>query len=98
MNKQEHYKSNNINQRSSNNNIRNYMNNQQTKWRKPSSRVIKANSDANLSFDGWWGLGAIFRDDSGEILASATWRVPGFNDPTTAEACALYLTTLLAID
>jgi hypothetical protein len=76
MNKQERLNPPNINQRSSNNNTRNYRNNQHIKWRKPSSGVIKANSDANLSIDGWWGLGAIFRDESGEILASATWRVP----------------------
>jgi hypothetical protein len=60
--------------------------------------VIKANSDANLSIEGWWGLGAIFHDDSGEILASATWRVPGFYDPSTAEACALYHTMLMATE
>jgi hypothetical protein len=98
MNKQEHYNPNNNQQRTRNNNIRNHRNNQNTKWRKPSTGVIKANSDANPSIDGWWGLGAIFRDASGEILASATWRVPGFNDPTTAEACALYYTTILAIE
>jgi hypothetical protein len=98
MNKRELYKPNNTNQRSSNNNTRNHRNNHQSKWRKPSSGVIKANSDANLSIDGWWGLGAILRDELGEILASATWRIPGFNDPTTAEACALYFTTILAIE
>jgi hypothetical protein len=69
-----------------------------TKWRKPRVGVIKANSDANLTVDGCWGLGVIFRDDSGQILASATWLIPGFNDPATAKACALYLTVKLAID
>jgi hypothetical protein len=73
-------------------------NNKAAKWSKPRVGRIKANSDANLSIDGWWGLGAIFRDESGDILASATWRVPGINDPSTAEACALFFTVLLAID
>jgi hypothetical protein len=31
-------------------------------------------------------------------LASATWEIPGFNDPATAEACALYFTTKLAVE
>ncbi|MCI34069.1 hypothetical protein A2U01_0055287 [Trifolium medium] len=44
------------------------------------------------------GSGSHFRDDEGQILASATWLIVGFNDPLTAEAYALYLTTLLAID
>jgi hypothetical protein len=69
-----------------------------TKWRKPRVGIIKANSDANLFVDGWWGLGAIFRDESGQVLASSTWLMPGFNDPATAEACALYLTVKPAID
>lgn len=68
------------------------------KWRKPRAGVIKANSDANLTVEGCWGLGAIFRDDSSQILASATWLIPGFNDPSTTEACALYLAVKLAIE
>jgi hypothetical protein len=71
---------------------------QNIKWKKPSSGKIKENCDANLSNEGSWGLGAIFRDDEGQLLASATWEIPGFNDPATAEACALYLSTRLAID
>jgi hypothetical protein len=85
------------NNRSTSSNNRSSYNNT-TKWSKPRAGRIKANSDANLSIDGWWGLGAIFRDDSGDILASATWRVPGINDPSMAEACALFFTVLLAID
>jgi hypothetical protein len=54
MNKQECINPPKINQRSSNNNNRNNRNNQHIKWRKPSTGVIKANSDANLSVDGWW--------------------------------------------
>jgi hypothetical protein len=78
--------------------MHNHRNSQQVKWRKPSTGVIKANCDANLTVEGWCGLGAVFRDDSGEILASATWLLPGLNDPATVEACALYNTVLLAID
>jgi hypothetical protein len=68
------------------------------RWKKPSRRNIKANCDANLRVDGKWGLGAIFRDNEGQILASTTWEMPGFNDPATAEACALYFTTRLAVE
>jgi hypothetical protein len=68
------------------------------KWKKPRTGIIKANCDANLSIDSSWGLGAIFRDDEGQVMASATWVRSGFNDPATAEACALYLTTRLAAE
>jgi hypothetical protein len=68
------------------------------RWKKPRRGNIKANCDANLKVNGKWGLGAIFRDNEGQILASATWEMPGFNDPATAEACALYFTTRLAVD
>jgi hypothetical protein len=73
-------------------------NQRNSKWRKPRAGRIKANCDANLSISGSWGLGAIFRDEEGQILASATWQIPGINDPSTAEASALYLTMKLAID
>jgi hypothetical protein len=100
------------NQREDNNNYSNQSTNRRTrthashhrrnkqnpKWRKPSNGRIKANSDANLSVDGSWGLGAIFRDDEGQILASATWKLPGFADPSTAEACTLYFTARLTVD
>jgi hypothetical protein len=68
------------------------------KWKKPSTGIIKANCDANLSIDGSWGLGAIFRDEEGQVMASATWVRSGFNDAATAEACALYFTTRLAAE
>jgi hypothetical protein len=68
------------------------------KLKKPRSGFIKANCDANLSVDGRWGLGAIFRDEKGQVVASATWERSGFNDPATAEAFALYLTTRLAAE
>jgi hypothetical protein len=98
MNQSELNKLGNTTQSSSNRNNHNYRHNLHTTWRKPRAGKIKANSDANLSIDGWWGLGAILRDELGEILASATWRILGFNDPATAEACALYFTTILAIE
>jgi hypothetical protein len=68
------------------------------KWRKPRQGEIKGNCDANLTIEGFWGLGAIFRDEDGQTLASATWLVPGFSDPLTAEACALYNMTRLAAE
>jgi hypothetical protein len=71
---------------------------QNSKWRKPRDGRIKANSDANLSISGSWGLGGIFRDEEGQILATTTWKISGFNDPSTVEACALYFTMRLAIE
>ncbi|MCI05439.1 G-box binding factor bZIP transcription factor [Trifolium medium] len=67
-------------------------------WSRPPNGIIKVNSDANLSKEGRWGLGAVCRDFEGHLLAAGTWNLPGFDDPATAEACALYLAVKLAID
>ncbi|GAU51108.1 hypothetical protein TSUD_411850 [Trifolium subterraneum] len=50
------------------------------------------NCDANLTEEGTWGLSAIFRDDKGNAVAAATWKMAGFNDPAVAEAMALCYT------
>jgi hypothetical protein len=68
------------------------------RWKKPNRGKIKANCDTNLKVNGKLGLGAIFRDDDGQVLASATWEMPDLCDPTTAEAYALYLTTRMVVD
>jgi len=47
-------------------------------------------TDANLARSVTWDLGAIYRDSNREVLASATWTMRGFEDPTMAEAMALY--------
>jgi hypothetical protein len=67
-------------------------------WTKPGNDIIKVNSDANLAIDGRWGLGAACRNSQGVLLAAATWVSPGSNDPSLAEACALYKAVLFAID
>jgi hypothetical protein len=81
--------SNNHRQRSSTNNSK--------QWLKPNPGIIKVNSDANLANTDRWGLGATFRDSDGELVAAATWEVPGANDPMLAEAFALYLAMMMAI-
>jgi hypothetical protein len=65
-------------------------------WNRPNEGTIKVNCDANLSREGRWGLGATYRDSSGELLAAATWVVPGAEDPAMAEACVLYQAVRLA--
>jgi hypothetical protein len=50
-------------------------------------------TDANLAHSGTWRLGAIYRDRNREVLASATWRMQSFEDPTMVEAMALYKST-----
>lgn len=47
---------------------------------------------------GWWGLGAIVRNEQGLVMAAATWRIPGIEDALTAKAYALLLTLRLAIE
>jgi hypothetical protein len=72
--------------------------NNRIRWARPNNGVIKMNCDANLTIDGSWGLGAIYRDSEGAALAAATWVVPGSRDPTLAEAWVLYKAVLLALD
>jgi hypothetical protein len=68
------------------------------RWIKPNSGKIKVNSDANLAVNDRWGLGATFRDCDGELLAAATWNIPGAKDPPLAEAYAVYLAMTMARD
>jgi hypothetical protein len=56
------------------------------------------NSDANLANPDRWGLGATFRDSDGELVAAATWKVPGANEPLLAESFAIYKAMTMAID
>jgi len=65
--------------------------NRKTTWRKPDNNVYKINTDANLSEEKTWGLGALYRDASREVVAAATWRMHGFYEPTVAEAYGIYL-------
>jgi hypothetical protein len=67
-------------------------------WTRPDNDSIKVNSDANLVIDGRWGLGVACRNYQGELLAAATWEVPGYNEPALAEAFALYKAVLFAIE
>lgn len=59
-------------------------------WEKPEVDFLKLNSNANLSVDGCWGLGAIIRNHQGEIMAAASSELAGFSDVGTAEAFTLY--------
>ncbi|GAU37345.1 hypothetical protein TSUD_395260 [Trifolium subterraneum] len=72
--------------------------NQTNRWKKPIQGMIKINCDANLAVEGRWGLGVLCHDSEGEILAAATWEIPGAADPILAEACALYNVVKLALD
>jgi hypothetical protein len=64
-----------------------------TRWRKPENNWYKVNIDANLTELNTWGLSAICRNDDGEVLAAATWKMTGMTDPAEAEAYGLYLAT-----
>lgn len=66
------------------------------RWIKPELDFVKANYDVSMKIKGVWGIGAIIRNQEGLVMASATWRMPGFDDTTTAEACALWKTMILA--
>ncbi|MCI48549.1 hypothetical protein A2U01_0069792, partial [Trifolium medium] len=38
------------------------------------------NCDTNLSVADTWGLGAVIRDEDGEVMVAATWKMHGFDD------------------
>jgi hypothetical protein len=44
------------------------------------------NCDANLTSDGVWGIGTTIRNETGALMAAATWTVQGFYDAATTEA------------
>jgi hypothetical protein len=87
-----------LNKISTNNQQQRTHTNTTKKWNRPSDNTIKINSDANLSIAGKWGLGAAFRNSTGELVAAASWEPLGGDEPTLAEACAMYNAIILAID
>jgi hypothetical protein len=82
----------------SNNQRHNRTTSDNKRWTRPDNNKIKINCDANLAVEGRWGLGASFRDADGALLLAAAWVTPGSNDPTLAEAYAVYKAILLAIE
>jgi hypothetical protein len=63
-----------------------------SRWLKPDAETCKANSDADLSVHGIWGLGAIFKNDEGLVMLAATWSLAGCQDPVMAEVYGFLLT------
>jgi hypothetical protein len=51
-----------------------------------------------MAVNGRWGIGATFRDCDGELIAAATWDVPGADNPTLVEAYTMYLDMTMAVD
>jgi hypothetical protein len=52
----------------------------------PTQDFYKVNCDANLTSDGVWGIGTTIRNETGALMAAATWTVQGFYDAATTEA------------
>jgi hypothetical protein len=87
-----------LNKSSTNNQQLRSRTNTNKQWNRRSDNTIKVNSDANLSIAGKWGLGVAYRNSTGEIVAGATWEPSGGDEPTLAEACAMYNAVTLVID
>ncbi|XP_048502968.1 uncharacterized protein LOC125498743 [Beta vulgaris subsp. vulgaris] len=66
------------------------------KWCTPSGGLVKVNADASLSDEGWVGLGAVARDNKGDVLFSAVLRTRAWWQPDAAEAKAIYMAVLWA--
>ncbi|XP_021761790.1 uncharacterized protein LOC110726626 [Chenopodium quinoa] len=58
-------------------------------WVPPPPGIIKINSDASLSEEGWVGLGVVARNSLGEIVFSATKRLRAWWSVEIAEAKAI---------
>lgn len=44
-------------------------------WKPPPTSIVKLNTDAGYRNDGAIGLGAIVKDEEGNILVAATWKI-----------------------
>ncbi|XP_048496172.1 uncharacterized protein LOC125495481 [Beta vulgaris subsp. vulgaris] len=66
------------------------------RWTAPPRGVVKLNSDASLSADGWIRLGVVARDAEGRVLFSAVKRVRAYWPVEVAECKAAYMAARLA--
>ena len=67
-------------------------------WCPPCEGLIKVNVDAAEAGNISWGIGAIYRDHEGEVLASATWKISCNNEARIAEGMGMRLAMSLAVD
>ena len=65
-------------------------------WAPPAVGSVKINSDASVGADGWIGLGAVARNDQGQVLWSVCRRVRAWWPVAVAEGKALCLAARLA--
>ncbi|XP_057250760.1 uncharacterized protein LOC130591453 [Beta vulgaris subsp. vulgaris] len=61
-----------------------------TEWAKPSAGTVKLNIDAGQIGVGGCGLGAVFRDEKGDVLAAGAFQFEVAWEPRVAEAKAIY--------
>ncbi|KAJ1438703.1 Ribonuclease H-like superfamily [Sesbania bispinosa] len=62
---------------------------QRISWVRPEDNVYKVNVDAAILKNSGAGLGAVFRNSQGEVMAAATHFIPHMLDPLLAEALAI---------
>ncbi|KAJ1426695.1 Reverse transcriptase zinc-binding domain [Sesbania bispinosa] len=62
---------------------------QMVSWVRPGEHVYKANVDAAILKNSGAGLGAVFRNSQGEVMAAATHFIPHMLDLLLAEALAI---------
>ncbi|KAJ1420314.1 Ribonuclease H-like superfamily [Sesbania bispinosa] len=58
-------------------------------WVRPEETIYKANVNAAISPNSGAGLGVVFRNSQGEVMATATSSIPNISDSTLAEALAI---------
>lgn len=64
-------------------------------WCAPPDGIVKINADASLRDEGLVGLGAVARDNHGQVIFAATRRIKACWSPEIAEAKALVLAAKL---
>ncbi|XP_040988954.1 uncharacterized protein LOC121236572 [Juglans microcarpa x Juglans regia] len=71
----------------------------QKKWKKPGTNMVKANWDAAMDFENKrMGMGIVFGDEEGKVLASVCDVKQNVHDPTLAESLALWRALEISID
>uniref|UniRef100_A0A803MYJ6 RNase H type-1 domain-containing protein n=1 Tax=Chenopodium quinoa TaxID=63459 RepID=A0A803MYJ6_CHEQI len=66
-----------------------------TKWKSPAVGCVKINMDAHLGENNMAALGVVFRDHDGQLILTATRRVP-LSSPECVEAQTIRYALLMA--
>ena len=70
----------------------------EVRWKSPPEGKYKLNTDVAKAGEFKWGVGAVIRDNEGEVLAAAVWTILIGPEVRVAEAAGMRLGLALARD